>query len=136
MSTFLHQKPAIEQLCLYLTTVEWESLWRTSRLIFHAARREKPLRVAVVASRLYYSMVSAIRLGLLDVVIFLNEHDYGFPNTELFNYAAELGHVHVVKWMFQNQRSSCLPMPAFEYAAKGGYLAVVQWMFHRRQIAH
>lgn len=167
-TTFLHQKPVVEHLGLYLTIQDWQSLLRTSRPMFHAVRREKPLRVAMAASRLLLSSLSAIRLGLLDVVIYLHENGRGDPpynQLDAVYAAANMGHLHILKWLLSRDLNLQIPVYALDiaaqrchfsivewvvgnrkqrfarraayFAARGGHLALVQWLFSRaaREIA-
>jgi len=70
----------------------------------------------------------AARMGLLNVLIWLESHSDGFlhhANLGISNMAAENGHLHILEWMLKEDRLA--EEHVCYYAAKGGHLSVLQW---------
>lgn len=141
---FLHQKPVVEQLCLFSEywytrcgDDELRSLAMVSRSLLHALSREWPLRVSVEARLMQWSYKTACRQGRLDILqyLYLSENEsstrWGTDSSDVIDWAAERGHLQVVQWLHENLKGGC-SSAAMDGAAKRGHLHVVQWLHENR----
>lgn len=136
---YLHQKPVVEQLCLHLDASQIRPLFTVSRAFTSVCSRERALRIAVQARRLHYSPRTACRLGLIDVVQYLHAIEKcGFESglksfiirdfsQDCMDYAAEHGHLEIIKWLHANRSEGCTEW-AMDGAAKNGYIDIVRWL--------
>ena len=68
--------------------------------------------------------------GDLNGIKWKNKYKYQFA-TDAIDYAAEEGHLEVVKWLHYN-RSEGFTVNAMDQAAGRGYLEVVKWLHYNR----
>lgn len=71
-------------------------------------------------------VLSAVDRGRLDILKSLDQRGI-YPDQKAANYAAELGHLEILKWMAQT-RSLYPDQTGANYAAADGYLDILKWL--------
>ena len=73
----------------------------------------------------------AAQQGHLEVVKWLHENRTEGCTTKAMNWAAENGHLEVVKWLHENRTEGCTTQ-AMDWASCNGHLNVVKWLHENR----
>lgn len=137
MIYYLRQKPAIEELCKLFSAVGLRPIYCASKALFQAFSCETALRTATKAHNIKYNWAAACSRGILDVIIFLHNHeregtrvDHHFREYEA-GWAAESGHLEVVKWLYVHRKhypKISSTNRTMDLAASGGHLDTVRWL--------
>ena len=71
----------------------------------------------------------AAMIGYLDGIVYNTNLTF---SKKAMNWAAENGHLDVVKWLHENRQEGCTRM-AMNNAAENGHLGMVKWLHNNRE---
>lgn len=133
---YLHQKPVIEQLSLFIIDrAELRKLFLVSSALCRAFASEASVRTMFYVYRGKISLKRASQLGLCDVVEWLHVHKLPLDCSadDAMAYAAMNGHLDVVRYMHKTGTVKSLRNRAIEFAAQNGHLDVLCWLHKNRR---
>jgi hypothetical protein len=127
---FLHQKPTIEMLCLFIDARHLIYLARVSTQVFSAIVSETSLATSVIARQCGRNLHVATYRNRLDVIQFLHENEAVFGPAKTTRFHPRRGNVPRTK----PRTLSTSAQMAFACAARRGYFNILQWLFlHYRE---
>ena len=79
-----------------------------------------------------YAMDYAAQNGHLEIVKWLHINGKERCTKNAMDYTAQNGHLETVKWLHQNRKEGCTTY-AMDYAAQNGHLEMIKWLHQNRK---
>ena len=81
------------------------------------------------------SLEKIVRRGILKYLVYYHEKGYGEWHSYIMDWAAENGHIEIVKWLHENRTEGCTKH-AMNWAAYNGHVEIVKWLHENRNEAY
>lgn len=129
MSEILLQRPIFDALKRYLSSIDLLSLISVDKRVY----RQYTNDVIIQYIRCNKDVRIACMHGKLNVLQYIMRNNIGTKLDLCFNIANKHGHLHILTWLHENNKTEGCTIWTMYDAIKNGHLHIVQWLYENKK---